>query len=403
MLISFNKEETRLLFTQALCILIIPLFSLLLSLRYYKLGIAQFFFILYAFYFGYQVDVQLDLSVHYDNFLLFCKSPLEKALQDPYTSYLGAELFPLSFKAFLSRFTSESRLFSAFAATIYATLFVLFIRQFRAQLHHKLSWIEGLLFCGMCFTVEFYWYWGLRFWLGAFFFMTFYIKYIFSEKISYFLVGSLSGILFHNALLFLPIIEIGNRLLKTKIKIFFFIISFFLRHSYVFIITSISQIPLLDLFVSPKYLNTNEHSLNALLDKGNFVREEGNIIYQMRFDILYFCCLFLFFLLWRKNRKITKSYPRLLGFILLLTAICNLLYENIIFFQRFYKMSTVLFFAYLFLVVQKQEQQWIKREYSLLIPLALVIFYSILTAIVEQRDVLLSSDLWFGNFILLLY
>ena len=67
-------------------VLLLP-FSLLLFRKSHK--VAMFCFILFAFYFGWFYPLQLDLLVHYENFVRVAKFSFFKLYKDPETLYLG--------------------------------------------------------------------------------------------------------------------------------------------------------------------------------------------------------------------------------------------------------------------------------------------------------------------------
>lgn len=62
------KSDGKYLAIQAIAYLTFPIISFALAIANYKKGVSQFFFILFAFYFGWQIDCVLDLENHYENF-----------------------------------------------------------------------------------------------------------------------------------------------------------------------------------------------------------------------------------------------------------------------------------------------------------------------------------------------
>ena len=143
-----------------------PILSLCVALMMYKNWVSQTFFILFAFYFGFQLGPNLDLMQHYHNYLDFFGKSFFDRYSDFATLYLGKEPFHIVFKYILSRVELSSRVFCGCAAAIYATTFIYFIRQFKDFYTQKMGWLRTLVLLTLAVTVEFYWYFGLRFWTG---------------------------------------------------------------------------------------------------------------------------------------------------------------------------------------------------------------------------------------------
>ncbi|UKI44219.1 MAG: hypothetical protein L6U16_00720 [Porphyromonadaceae bacterium] len=121
----------------------------------YKNWVSQTFFILFAFYFGFQLGPNLDLMQHYHNYLDFFGKSFFDRYSDFATLYLGKEPFHIVFKYILSRVELSSRVFCGCAAAIYATTFIYFIRQFKDFYTQKMGWLRTLVLLTLAVTVEF--------------------------------------------------------------------------------------------------------------------------------------------------------------------------------------------------------------------------------------------------------
>ena len=82
---------------QIIGFIVCPVISFVMSILTYKNAISQFFFILFAFYFGYKIDCILDLRTHYDNFLYFSDVSLVRILENREKLSISGVLDVLSF------------------------------------------------------------------------------------------------------------------------------------------------------------------------------------------------------------------------------------------------------------------------------------------------------------------
>ena len=169
-------------------VLLLP-FSLLLFRKSHK--VAMFCFILFAFYFGWFYPLQLDLLVHYENFVRVAKFSFFKLYKDPETLYLGKELYPILFKFIVGKISIEPAFFSAIACSLYASAFMFFMRAFRKDYIKPMTTLQYILLVALFGIVEYYWFLGLRYWTGFFVFIGFYTRYLRDNNPKY-LIFSLS-------------------------------------------------------------------------------------------------------------------------------------------------------------------------------------------------------------------
>ena len=125
-----NNNGSYFLFMASLYV-ISPLLCLIVALIYYKKPVSQFFFIAYAFFFGYALGPNLDLMMHYENYLKIMNKSYLGMYTDFETLYIGQEPFHITFKYILSKFHATQRLFGGCACALYTTFVIFFIRQFR--------------------------------------------------------------------------------------------------------------------------------------------------------------------------------------------------------------------------------------------------------------------------------
>lgn len=402
---SYQKNKLfqfTLFLSHCILFLIFPLGSFILSICTFRSKISHWFFILYAFYFGACRGPLQDLQTHYTVFLSFAYQPLDIAWNA--FDLLGKEPWHKLFKIGVAQISTSPNFFAGAAAAVYAFFFIQFLSQFKNFYAKRLGNMQVLILCALVLTVEFYWYSGLRYWNGAFFFCTFYVKYILTEKNKYLLISFLS-IFFHfgfgNILVAVALnLLLGN---KQKIKVILAIIGVFLKEFSGFIVKQAISIPLISPYIRGNLvLQVDEIGQGA---KTVLIRSgEGNIVYQSRWDILFGAACFLFFILWRKNKNIFKeTYPKFWEFLLVLYFVTNLSYVEIILYQRTYKLLILMSFAYLFVLLNSARNNWINHSKLCIVLFTPIVLYELVTPLVEVRESLLNLNLWFSNVFILYF
>jgi hypothetical protein len=392
-------SKGKYLIFQALLMLISPICSFFVSLRFYKNTISQIFILIFAFYFGYYCGFISDLATHYDDMVaIYVGRSLKEILRDPRTFLIGHDLYHFVLKFILSRFDVSEQVFGAFAASLYALSFLFFFRQLKTFYNSKLSMVSGLLLLCVVFVVEYYWYQGLRFWTGIFFFLGFYMKYLNTNKIKFLLLSFISP-LFHYTLTIL-LVAIGlNWLLKkigNKWRVVLLIISFFVR------LQNVDFLPyLMHYFPWMKFLGlaiTNSEIRKSVLIRMDSFRQHGNIFYDYRTDFLFFFALIFVIVFLRRHIPFKAQYGKLFFMFVTILTIANFGYGDLIFYDRFFHLSVLL--LYIFIFVQSVIYYDNIKDISL--PLILCAFipmsYAILTQLISQREFLYHMELIFGNF-----
>ncbi len=382
----------------AVLFIISPLLALCVAIMMYKNWISQVCFIMFSFYFGYQLGPNLDLMQHYHNYLDFFGKSFINRYTDFATLYLGKEPFHIVFKFILSRFEANSRVFCGSAAAIYATTFIFFIRQFKNFYTQKIGILRTLVFLILAVTVEFYWYFGLRFWTGAFVFMIFYCRYIITSQKKY-LFLTITALLFHFALFAVVLVVIAAELLyKFQPALYVLVaISFIYKQVEWNLIAFLSSFSLFKTLFKSSYQSTSVQQAISIRAKEFY--EKGNIIYQSRVPILLTLFFAFIFLLWTKNKNVTKSYPKLFASVLILFAIANFGHADFVFYDRYLKFSCLLAYAYLFMILFDKANIWINNTFFPKLALACVFFMALFIPLFQQRELLSEMALWFGNFL----
>lgn len=391
------KSDGKYLAIQAIAYLTFPIISFALAIANYKKGVSQIFFILFAFYFGWQIDCVLDLENHYENFrTYFIGHSLSEIFSNVNVYDIGKEPYHIVIKYIIGCVSDNSHFFAGCAASIYAIVFVAFLRQFKQFYTKRQQRMQFLVLCCVVFTVEYYWYLGFRYWTGAFFFLTFFLKYINTRRRKYLLI-SFCAILFHAAHGIAIVAVLLALLLKHRRKTLYAIaiVSMVMRTTGNWMYVVLGKIPILKIFVKDSYYDSGIQT--SIEERGAFFRSEGNIVYQYRPDILFGVAVFVLFLLWRKNKKLNDTYPLFFAMLLLLFSITNFLYMDFVAYDRTYKMLIVMLFSYLYLLLQEKKNLWINKKLLLVSLLFLVVVFALLTAVIQQREYLADLSIWFGS------
>lgn len=378
-----------------------PISSLFVSLRFYKNTISQIFFIIFAYYFGYYCGFVNDLMHHFvDMRNLYVGQSLKEVLGDERIYLLGSDLYHIAFKFILSRFTTSTQVFGGCACAVYAALFVFFIRQFKEFYKGSLSVPCTMLFVCTAVVIEYYRYQGLRFATGAFYFLAFYMKYVKTRNWRYLLLGSLCP-LFHFSLITLPACAGVNWLLNRAsiwTRLALLATSVFVR------MQNVDFVPLLLKVVPIKYQIylgidvTDSRIRTSVLNHMADMRAYGNIFYRYRSSFLLLCGGAILFLFWRNKVPFDKRYRVLFYMFLTLYTVVNFCYGDLTFFDRFFQITLVLFYSYLFVVSVKYYDR-LKHVNFLFMCMALIpMAYALLSPLIEEREYLFHCELLFGNF-----
>ena len=385
---------------QIALLLVSPISSFVVSLRYYKEFVSQIFFVLFSFYFGYYYAFGYDIMNHYEDMeMYFIGRPLGDILNDFRVYIAGFDAYHIVFKYVLSRFDASMQIFGGMAAAIYSIFFVWFMRQFKQFYSGKMPALCTMLFIMMAMFVEFYWYQGLRFWTGAFYFMAIYMKYVNTSKIRYLLLSSLA-ILFHVNLSVLFLGGIANYLLEYAKPVVRWIL---LGVSFVYRLLEIDLMPFLRSQLPWLFSNRIEVMedyiwQNALAHWEKF-REEANVVYDNKTGVVcYFLLAYLSYLFLRWKIKLEPHYKRLFYMFMTMFTISNFGYVNWVFYDRMFKASVLLLCAYTFIVTHIYYGRIHKRALILCLIMAIPLLLVVLVPFVQQRAVLFHPELFFGNF-----
>jgi len=380
--------------------LISPLTSLFVSIRFYKSGISQLFFIVFAFYFGYHLGFVHDLMNHYRDMIeLYCNRNASEIFADERIYIVGNDIYHVLFKFIVSRISHTTQFFGGAACAAYAAFFIFFFRQLKVFYNNnKLTILSALLLFTITFIVEFYWYQGLRFRTGLFYFAAIYLKLLNTNN-KFYLLALLITPLFHFTLIILVLAALLDFLLRyTGVfsRILLFVLSLIIRSQ------DLDFVPLmLKYFPITKNLGisvTDDRIRKSWRKLMLFVRDNGNFFYRHRNDILLFWGMVILFFLWKQKAVIDKKYGFLLSFALTLLTIANFGYADLVFYDRFYQASILFFYIYLFSMTFIHANRINNKIYLLSIFVLPPMLFAAATQLVEQRQYLFHLDLIFGNF-----
>lgn len=128
------------------------------------------------------------------------------------------------------------------------------------------------------------------------------------------------------------------------------------------------------------------------------MRAYGNIFYRYRSSFLLLCGGAILFLFWRNKVPFDKRYRVLFYMFLTLYTVVNFCYGDLTFFDRFFQITLVLFYSYLFVVSVKYYDR-LKHVNFLFMCMALIpMAYALLSPLIEEREYLFHCELLFGNF-----
>lgn len=378
--------------------LVSPLCCLIVCVRFYRSAISQLFMVLCAFYFGYYCGFVADLMKHYYNFMYYYPGhDVTDIITRPEIYFIGNDFYHVGFKLLLSRYTESRQVFGGAACAIYTALFICFMRQLWHYIEGKLPIVCMMLMICVIVVIEFYWYQGLRFYTGVFFFAAFYMRYVRTKKL-YNLIVCLLCPVFHFSLMALS----GALLLNIALNYGHFSIRYVLLALSLLVRSmNIDIVP----FINTHLLNLGEMSIayadmtirSDVLEHMEMLRSTGNVVYMWRDLIMIGFGVLMSSLIYLRNKQLEHKFTALFYMFLTLFTIANFGYGDMTFYERFLKVSSLFLYAYLFLTITCNYAVF-KKSFSLL--LMLVVFPTVLgviTPLVSQRAYIFHSELFFGN------
>ncbi len=381
---------------------VMPLVALIFAVVNFRHRLAPVFFCVFAFYFGWNYSFlkDSDLVTHYEHFLKTLDIDLITVWRDPDTAFYGGELFPVLFKYIIGKIDSSLEFFSGSACMSYALCFIIMLLSIKDLWRKPMNILTALSFLGIVFTVEFYWFQGLRYWLGAFIFFTFYIKYIRSQERKYLLLTGLS-LCFHFSYVALIILAIAVEVLGKRFKLVYpLLLVAFLVHFYeIDLLYLIVTNPITSLFVKQTHIDlfTSKNYLDVMQELREY-RMTANIFYIHRSDIIFagVCPIMLF--LYRQNRQMFAYKTKFIRFLFLLFIVTHMGYSSLTFYERTYEVFLLGLFIYLFLYLQDYKP-WMNKNYYILsvIILTIPILYALFTAVVTTRATLVNPAEWWNK------
>jgi len=392
-------SKGKYLMFQLLVMLFSPITSFLLALRFYKSEISQLFMIVFAFYFGYHTGFVYDLMHHYNDMEnLYIGRSIMEIIRDERIFLIGNDVYHILFKIVVSRISYTSQFFGGAACAVYAAFFMFFFRQLNVFYKNKLSTLSALLLLSVVFVIEYYWYQGLRFRTGVFFFAGFFMKYINTNQKRYLFISMLAP-LFHFSLYVLAGTVFLNFILKytgALSRIVLFVLSVIIHFENIdFVPLMIKYLPITKSF---GISIADERIRGDVRNKMAIMRDTGNFFYRHRNDMLLFFGLIILFLLWKYKAVKGGRYNVLFTYSFTLLTVAHFGYGDLIFYDRFYQAALLIFYTYLFVMSYINYDKIKHKAYLISIFVLPALLYAIATPLVEQRAYLFHLDLIFGNF-----
>ncbi len=382
---------------QLFLMLVSPLASFIAALRFYKNPISQLFMLLFACYFGLRFYCSDDLIMHYKNMrMYYTGKSLSEILNNPAALMAAKDYYHVFLKYLISRISNSREFFCAVNCFLYSSVFLFFFNQFRRFYKNFLPVSCGILLLCVVFTVEFAWYQGVRFWIGAFYFAGFYLKYKNTEDIKYLLLSSLC-VFFHYTFINLLLILVVNWVL-SKFWVWFRVIllgiSFIIRSLNIdFMKWIIKNVPELDL--GSRTVGYIHESMQRSIAE---YRAHANIFYAYRSDLMLIFALLILMVFVNRRVKFDPKYLQIFFFAMTIYTFVNFGYAELILYERFFKIGILFLYSFIF-ITAFQNYDKIKGVSLIIMILAFVpMFYAMLTPIIEYREYIFESDLWFGNF-----
>ena len=339
----------------------IPFVGLCLSLMFFRQRFAPILFIIFSFYFGWFYEPQMDLLVHYEHFHRIADKSLVEQWMDSGTSKYGKEIYPVLFKYFIGLIADNRNFFSACACVVYTSLFIFgVVKPLQPLYMQKMSIPAWLLFLGVIFTVEYYWFLGFRFWSGAFVFTGFYLRYLNSGAV-------------------------------------ILIVSFIVRFAKIAFVTNIAQFGIFENYVKESVRNQN--IIQSVGKYAEEIREYGNQFYLLRETIAVFGVLAVIYILYKKiGKEFWEQNVKFWGFCILLLSFANFGYVSLTFYDRFFKLAVLFLYVFTYMwVMDIQSKLSFKSQLLITMVTIIPVLYFIVTPLVEQRHMLFQLNLWFSN------
>ena len=393
----FNKAYYFMI--QTALVLISPISSFIVSLRFYRQPISQLFILIFAFYFGYNRTLGWDLENHFIDLDLYYGNSLSEILANPAVYYKGSDYYHILFKFIFSRFSHSTQLFAGCAALGYYACFLFFFRQLSRFYNNYKGLLFGILLIASLFVIEFTWYDGLRFYTGVYYFMAWYMAYVNTKKKVYLLL-SFTCLFFHYGLSVLVISAVLNEVMRYTGILSRFV---FLGFSFIIRFSRIDFIPWLKThlpniwFMQDKLAYKDDRIRNNVLEYLAWKRDKGNIVYQNRVNVLLAFGLMTLFIYYRLGVKWDNKYKTLLFMSLTVFSCANLGFVDLTFYERFFRITVMLLYVFIYVTACLNYDKIKSHRYRLILIMFIPMVFEILTPLVASRSSW-TSNLFFGNF-----
>ena len=358
-----------------------PFLSLILSVKNYFSDYSKNIVWLFCGFYGftfYPAKASMDSFRHREDFLSwYMKNDL--SLNEFFDKLYGnsrlLDVFLPLLKYGISRFTDNANVFYGILGLLFGYFFSRNIWFLLNYAKRKLNKYEILSICIFAVTIAPWEINSFRFWMGAHVFVYYITKVLLLKKNKY-IIGMATAPFIHFglfvALLFYFVYRIaGNRL---RIYVYMLFVSIFfnaISASQVQALipkTSITQLDKKsDSYTSDEYIEGRESTATNL-----------NWYVTLKSKPLYFITIFIILFLYHKKRKelLKSPYLSYLCFTIFFMAVSYMLMNAVPTFYRYFRMTLLMFYGFLFLFFLSENSKWYKNIYKFHLIAAL--FFSII-------------------------
>lgn len=377
--------------------LISPVICFIFACKNFKYNISNIFIVLFFLYFGFSVNFHNDLDVvrHIGNINKYDSLSIFDIINSDFIWRNEIkDVYHVILKYISSRFLYSENIFLSLVIIIYYGLFLLVLKNL--VLFCKYPNVYGSIsLLGVIFAIEFYWFSGVRFYTGVYFFLLNYVLYLYTGHKKYLYISHFS-FLFHFSLIVLPVCYLLSSVIKNIKYSYFaiFVVSFSNRLFNVDFVSFLKPYTITHVFFKNSVMNDSIR--NSVLNFSNYMRNDGNAVYRLRDEAVLCCLLIILFNLYKKNKDIFLKYSSVLGFICVLMSFANFGYADITFYERTLKISLILINILIYIIFNHDKcRPNMNRSLSFIF--AGSVFFMFLTQVVQWREYLFDFNFLFSN------
>jgi hypothetical protein len=362
--------------------LVNPFFSLIYSLRTYLSKYSKNIVFLFCGFYGLTfvpVRDSMDSYRHRENFMEWVGET--DLTFDQFTTRLYSDdvkyvdVFMPLLKFVVSRFTDNVSVFYCILGLLYGFYFSRNIWLLIAHCKEKMNRNLTLIIFVFAFLIGPWEINSFRFWIAAHMFMYYGYKYlVLKEKRA--LIGLLITPFIHFGFIFTIILFGAYKLLGNRLRMYLimFIASLVLNSFPVINVQSL--IPQTSLESINK--KTSSYTSEGYIEERAVAASSLNWYVTLKLKPLYYTTFLIVFLLFFKKRKelLQSQFLPFFCFTIFLMSVSFAVLGQVPTFFRYFRLSLLMFYAFLFLFLVKEDQSWYKKFYRL--HLVVAIFFIII-------------------------